>query len=67
MEGKAVMKAENLKTTLDSAKQEARGDKEKVHQMLNAVTPELCTAKNMLDKVPGQQEVCFVRYYIKGL
>ncbi|XP_048969201.1 coiled-coil domain-containing protein 170-like isoform X1 [Canis lupus dingo] len=57
MEGKAVMKAENLKTTLDSAKQEARGDKEKVHQMLNAVTPELCTAKNMLDKVPGQQEL----------
>ncbi|CAK7316822.1 Nucleoside diphosphate kinase A [Vulpes lagopus] len=57
MEGKAVMKAENLKTTLDSAKQEARGDKEKVHQMLNAVTPELCTAKNTLDKVPGQQEL----------
>nr|XP_055160273.1 coiled-coil domain-containing protein 170-like isoform X4 [Nyctereutes procyonoides] len=57
MEGKAVMKAENLKTTIDSAKQEARGDKEKVHQMLNAVTPELCTAKNTLDKVPGQQEL----------
>ncbi|XP_026342669.3 coiled-coil domain-containing protein 170-like isoform X1 [Ursus arctos] len=57
MRGKAVMKTDNLKTTLDSAKQEARGDKEKVHQLLDAVTPELCTAKSTLDKVPQQQEL----------
>ena len=63
MKGKAVMKTDNLKTTLRSAKQETRGDKEKVHQLLDAVTPELCTAKSTLDKVPGQkQEVCFVHY-----
>ncbi|XP_019649501.2 uncharacterized protein LOC100467721 isoform X4 [Ailuropoda melanoleuca] len=57
MRGKAVMKTDNLKTTLDSAKQEARGGKEKVHQLLDAVTPELCTAKSTLDKVPQQQEL----------
>lgn len=56
------MKTDNLKTALDCAKQEARGDKEKVHQLLDAVTPELCTAKSTLDKVPQQQEVCFVHY-----
>uniref|UniRef100_A0A452UCA9 Coiled-coil domain-containing protein 170-like n=1 Tax=Ursus maritimus TaxID=29073 RepID=A0A452UCA9_URSMA len=36
MRGKAVMKTDNLKTALDCAKQEARGDKEKVHQLLDA-------------------------------
>ncbi|XP_047591361.1 golgin subfamily A member 6-like protein 22 isoform X1 [Lutra lutra] len=56
MKGKAVMKTDNLKTTLHSAKQKARGDKEKVHQLLDAVTSELCTAKSTLDKVPGQQQ-----------
>ncbi|VCX24035.1 unnamed protein product [Gulo gulo] len=56
MKGKAGMKTDNLKTTLHSAKQEARGDKDKVHQLLDAVTPELCTAKSTLDKVPGQQQ-----------
>uniref|UniRef100_UPI00165A1372 coiled-coil domain-containing protein 170-like n=1 Tax=Halichoerus grypus TaxID=9711 RepID=UPI00165A1372 len=55
MKGKAVMKTDNLKTTLDSAKEEARGDKEKVHQLLDTVTPEFCTAKGTLDKVPGQK------------
>ncbi|XP_022348543.1 uncharacterized protein LOC111140637 isoform X2 [Enhydra lutris kenyoni] len=56
MKGKAVMKTDNLKTTLHSAKQKARGDKEKVHQLLDAVTSEPCTAKSTLDKVPGQQQ-----------
>uniref|UniRef100_A0A673U894 Coiled-coil domain containing 170 n=1 Tax=Suricata suricatta TaxID=37032 RepID=A0A673U894_SURSU len=63
-QGKAVMKTDNLKTTSDSAKKEARGDQEKVHQMLDAVTPEPCTAKSTLDnKVSGQQEVCLIYYY----
>nr|XP_025725692.1 coiled-coil domain-containing protein 170-like isoform X2 [Callorhinus ursinus] len=56
MKGKAVMRTDNLKTTLDSAKEEARGDKEKVHQLLDTGTPaEFCTAKGTLDKVPGQK------------
>ncbi|XP_045862964.1 girdin-like [Meles meles] len=57
MKGKAGMKTDNLKTTLHSAKQEARGDKEKVYQLLDAVTSEPCTAKSTPDKVPGQQEL----------
>lgn len=54
------MKTDNLKTTSDSAKTEERGDKEKVHQMLDAISPERYTAKSTLDKVSGQQEVCFI-------
>ncbi|XP_004738972.1 coiled-coil domain-containing protein 170 isoform X1 [Mustela putorius furo] len=56
MKGKAVMKTDNLKTTLHSAKPKARGNKEKVHQLLDAVTSEPCTAKSTVDKVPGQQQ-----------
>ncbi|XP_029808733.1 spindle assembly abnormal protein 6 homolog isoform X2 [Suricata suricatta] len=64
-QGKAVMKTDNLKTTSDSAKKEARGDQEKVHQMLDAVTPEPCTAKSTLDnKVSGQQELTDFRDFI---
>ncbi|XP_045307175.1 coiled-coil domain-containing protein 170-like isoform X2 [Leopardus geoffroyi] len=57
MQGKTVMKTDNLKTTSDSAKTEERGDKEKVHQTLEAVSPERYTAKSTLDKVSGQQEL----------
>ncbi|VFV28830.1 Hypothetical predicted protein [Lynx pardinus] len=57
MQGKTVMKTDNLKTTSDSAKTEERGDKEKVHQMLDAISPERYTAKSTLDKVSGQQEL----------
>ncbi|XP_042845199.1 coiled-coil domain-containing protein 170-like [Panthera tigris] len=56
-QGKTVMKTDNLKTTSDSAKTEERGDKEKVHQMLDAISPERYTAKSTLDKVSGQQEL----------
>ncbi|XP_058595285.1 coiled-coil domain-containing protein 170-like isoform X2 [Neofelis nebulosa] len=56
-QGKTVMKTDNLKTTSDSAKTEERGDKEKVHQMLDAISPEHYTAKSTLDKVSGQQEL----------
>lgn len=62
--GKAVMKTDNLKTTSDSAKKEARGDKEKVHQVSDAVTPEVCAAKSTLDKVSGQQELTDFREII---
>ncbi|XP_028351790.1 coiled-coil domain-containing protein 170-like isoform X1 [Physeter macrocephalus] len=55
MKGKAVMETD-LKTTVDSAEQDARWDKERAHQMLETVTPELCTAKSTLEEVPGQQE-----------
>lgn len=51
------MKTDNLKTTLISAEQVARWDKERGHQMLHAVTPELCTAESTLKKASGQQEV----------
>ncbi|XP_047719497.1 coiled-coil domain-containing protein 170-like isoform X2 [Prionailurus viverrinus] len=56
-QGKTVMKTDNLKTTSDSAKTEERGDKEKVHQMLDAISPERYTAKSTLDKVSRQQEL----------
>ncbi|XP_049467425.1 coiled-coil domain-containing protein 170-like isoform X3 [Panthera uncia] len=56
-QGKTVMKTDNLKTTSDSAKTEERGDKEKVHQMLDAISPERYTAKSTLDKLSGQQEL----------
>lgn len=60
MKGKAAMKTDNLKTTLDPTKQEARWDEDGTHQILDAVTPELCTAKNTLEEVSGQpQEVVF--------
>lgn len=58
MKGKAAMKTDNLKTTLDPTKQEARWDKDGTHQMLHAVSPELCTAKSTLEEVSGRpQEV----------
>lgn len=57
LKGKTVMKTDNLKTTLISAEQVARWDKERGHQMLHAVTPELCTAESTLKKASGQQEV----------
>ncbi|XP_073098372.1 uncharacterized protein [Manis javanica] len=56
LKGKTVMKTDNLKTTLISAEQVARWDKERGHQMLHAVTPELCTAESTLKKASGQQE-----------
>ncbi|XP_061037468.1 uncharacterized protein LOC133084715 [Eubalaena glacialis] len=55
MKGKAVMETD-LKTTVDSAEQDVRWDKERAHQMLETVTLELCTAKSTLEEVPGQQE-----------
>ncbi|XP_012633146.3 coiled-coil domain-containing protein 170-like isoform X2 [Microcebus murinus] len=53
---KAVMQTENLKATLDSGEQEVGSDKERAHQMLDAVTPELSTAKGTLEEVPGQEQ-----------
>nr|KAF6501072.1 hypothetical protein HJG59_008053 [Molossus molossus] len=50
VKGKAVMKINNLKTTLDSAKQEARWDKDRAHQMVDAVTPELAQQRIHLKK-----------------
>lgn len=66
MKGKAVMETD-LETTVDSAEQDARWDKERAHQMLETVTPELCTAKSTPEEILGQQEeVCFFfNYYIK--
>ncbi|KAF0879292.1 CC170 protein, partial [Crocuta crocuta] len=63
-QGKAGVKTDNLKTAADSAKKEARGDKEKAHQMLDAVTLELGTAKRTLDKVSGPQELTDFREII---
>ncbi|KAM8783509.1 uncharacterized protein V5649_013727 [Rhynchonycteris naso] len=56
MKGKAVMKTGDLKTTLDSAKQEARWDKEGAHQILDAVTSEPRTARSTIEEVPGQPQ-----------
>ncbi|EPQ12560.1 hypothetical protein D623_10027147, partial [Myotis brandtii] len=69
MKGKAAMKTDNLKTTLDPTKQEARWDKDGTHQILDAVTPELCTSKNTLEEVSGQpqEEVDFRETIIKML
>nr|KAF6387682.1 hypothetical protein mMyoMyo1_008141 [Myotis myotis] len=68
MKGKAAMKTDNLKTTLDPTKQEARWDKDGTHQILDAVTPELCTEKNTLE-VSGrpQEEVDFRETIMKML
>ncbi|XP_042799406.1 coiled-coil domain-containing protein 170-like isoform X4 [Panthera leo] len=66
-QGKTVMKTDNLKTTSDSAKTEERGDKEKVHQMLDAISPERYTAKSTLDKVSGQQELTDFRETIMNM
>ncbi|XP_039098063.1 coiled-coil domain-containing protein 170-like isoform X2 [Hyaena hyaena] len=63
-QGKAGVKTDNLKTAADSAKKEARGEKEKAHQMLDAVTLELGTAKRTLDKVSGPQELTDFREII---
>nr|XP_045378049.1 coiled-coil domain-containing protein 170 isoform X3 [Camelus bactrianus] len=60
MKGKAVMETD-LKTALDSAKQEARWNKERAHPMLETVTPELCTAKSTLEEVPGQEKLADFR------
>lgn len=51
MKGKAVMKKDNLKTTLDSTNQEVRWDKKRAPQMLDAVTPVLCKANSTLEEV----------------
>uniref|UniRef100_G1PZA9 Coiled-coil domain containing 170 n=1 Tax=Myotis lucifugus TaxID=59463 RepID=G1PZA9_MYOLU len=69
MKGKTAMKTDNLKTTLDPTKQEARWDKDGTHQILDAVTPELCTSKNTLEEVSGQpqEEVDFRETIIKML
>ncbi|KAF6130866.1 hypothetical protein HJG60_007834 [Phyllostomus discolor] len=69
MRGKAVMKTGNLKTPLDSAKQEASWDKDKARQMVDAVTPELCTAKSTLEDVSGrpQERVDFRETIMKML
>ncbi|XP_059522157.1 uncharacterized protein LOC132216682 isoform X2 [Myotis daubentonii] len=69
MKGKAAMKTDNLKTTLDPTKQEARWDKDGTHQILDAVTPELCTEKNTLEEVSGrpQEEVDFRETIMKML
>ncbi|KAK1339286.1 hypothetical protein QTO34_019967 [Cnephaeus nilssonii] len=69
MKGKAAMKTDNLKTTLDPTKQEARWDKDGTHQMLHAVSPELCTAKSTLEEVSGrpQEEVDFRETIMKML
>ncbi|XP_069343657.1 coiled-coil domain-containing protein 170-like isoform X2 [Eulemur rufifrons] len=56
MKEKAVMKTENLKATLDSREQEVRSDKDRAHQMLDAVTPELSTAQSTLEEVSGQEQ-----------
>lgn len=56
MKGKAVRKTDNLKTTSDSAGQEARWDKERAHQTLDSPPPEVCTAKSTLEEVSGQQQ-----------
>ncbi|KAM5175943.1 uncharacterized protein ACOB7L_011148 [Callospermophilus lateralis] len=55
MKEKVVMNIDDLKTTSDSAEQEARSDKEKARQMLDTVTPELSIAKNALE-VSGQEQ-----------
>lgn len=61
MKEKAAPKTDNWKTTLNSAKQEARWDKDKAHQMLDTVTPEPCTTKSTLEEVSGrQQEVIII-------
>lgn len=58
MKEKAVMNTDDLKTTSESAEQEVKSDKEKAGQMSDRVTPELPTAKNMLE-VPGQEQEVF--------
>ncbi|ELK35546.1 hypothetical protein MDA_GLEAN10003122 [Myotis davidii] len=69
MKGKAAMKTDNLKTALDPTKQEARWNKDGTHQILDAITPELCTAKNTLEEVSGrpQEEVDFRETIMKML
>ena len=59
MKEKAVVKTGNLKTPLDSAKQEASGEKDRAHQTVDAVTPELCTAKSTLEEVSGRPQEVF--------
>ncbi|XP_058150915.1 coiled-coil domain-containing protein 170-like isoform X2 [Dasypus novemcinctus] len=58
MKEKAVMKTDNLKTTLDSAEQEqeAQPDIEPAQQMLNAATHVLSPAKSTLQYVPGREQ-----------
>ncbi|XP_054547000.1 coiled-coil domain-containing protein 170-like [Talpa occidentalis] len=67
MKGKAVMKTDNLKITLDSAEQEARRDKERAHQTLDIVIPELCTSKSPREEVSGQELVDFRETIMKIL
>ncbi|XP_014639772.1 PREDICTED: coiled-coil domain-containing protein 170-like [Ceratotherium simum simum] len=67
MQGKAVMKTDKLKPTLDSAEQDTRWDRERAHQVLDAVPPELCTAKSTSEEVSGQQELVDFRETIKKI
>lgn len=67
MRGKAVVKTGNLKTPLDSAKQEASWDKDRAHQMADAVTPELCTAKSTLEDVSGRPQEVFKHLLLLSL
>uniref|UniRef100_A0A287AT97 Coiled-coil domain-containing protein 170-like n=1 Tax=Sus scrofa TaxID=9823 RepID=A0A287AT97_PIG len=55
MKGKKVMETD-LKITLDSAEQEAKRDKERAHQMLETITPELCTAKSTPEELVNFRE-----------
>ncbi|XP_014439679.1 LOW QUALITY PROTEIN: coiled-coil domain-containing protein 170-like [Tupaia chinensis] len=56
MKDKTVMKTDPWKTTSDSAEHEARTNKERAHEMLDAVRPELPTAKSIPKEVPGREQ-----------
>jgi hypothetical protein len=61
MKEKAVMKTENLKTTLDSSEHKARSDKEKAPHIPDDVPPKLSTTKSTTAEVSGrEQEVFFL-------
>ncbi|XP_043837501.1 coiled-coil domain-containing protein 170-like [Dromiciops gliroides] len=53
---KATKKVINLKTTLNCTEQEAREDKERAYQMLEAVTNELYTVKRALEEVVRREK-----------
>ncbi|XP_004371161.1 coiled-coil domain-containing protein 170-like [Trichechus manatus latirostris] len=56
MKEKAVMKTDNMKTPLDCGEQEARSDRERVHQILGAVTRKLDTAESKLEDTSGREQ-----------
>ncbi|XP_044517940.1 coiled-coil domain-containing protein 170-like [Gracilinanus agilis] len=53
---KSTKKVKNLKTTLDFTELEAKEDKEKAYQMLEAVTNELYTVKKSLEEVVKREK-----------